>query len=38
VLFGAACSLAMDGLAAVHLLGAWENGRSALRRQRALAA
>jgi hypothetical protein len=38
VLFGAACSLAMDGLAAVHLLGAWENGRSGLRRQRALAA
>jgi hypothetical protein len=38
VLFGAACSLAMDGLAAVHLLGAWEGGRSALRGQRALAA
>ena len=38
VLFGAACSLAMDGLAAVHLLGAWETGRSALRRERALAA
>ena len=38
VLFGAACSLAMDGLAARHLLGAWEAGRSALRRQRALAA
>ena len=38
VLFGAACSLAMDGLAAHHLLGAWEAGRSALRRQRALAA
>jgi hypothetical protein len=31
VLFGAACSLAMDGLAATHLLGAWEAGRSALR-------
>jgi hypothetical protein len=38
VLFGAACSLAMDGLAAVHLLGAWEGGRSGLRGQRALAA
>jgi hypothetical protein len=38
VLFGAACSLAMDGLAAVHLLGAWESGRSGLRGQRALAA
>jgi len=38
VLFGAACSLAMDGLAAVHLLGAWESGRSALRTERALAA
>ncbi len=38
VLFGAACSLAMDGLAARHLLGAWEAGRSALRRERALAA
>jgi hypothetical protein len=38
VLFGAACSLAMDGLAARHLLDAWEAGRSALRRQRALAA
>jgi hypothetical protein len=38
VLFGAACSLAMDGLAARHLLGAWEVGRSALRRERALAA
>jgi hypothetical protein len=32
VLFGAACSLAMDGVAARHLLGAWEAGRSALRR------
>jgi hypothetical protein len=30
VLFGAACSLAMDGLAAHHLLGAWEAGHSAL--------
>ncbi len=38
VLFGAACSLAMDGLIAVHLLGAWEIGRSALRRAPALAA
>ncbi|WP_104523998.1 iron-containing redox enzyme family protein [Blastococcus atacamensis] len=38
VLFGAATSLAMDGLAARHLLGAWEAGRSALYRDRALAA
>ena len=38
VLFGAACSLAMDGLAAVHLLGAWEAGRSALRGEHPLAA
>ncbi|MGY2084415.1 iron-containing redox enzyme family protein [Blastococcus sp. SYSU DS0539] len=38
VLFGAAASLAMDGLAATHLLGAWEAGRSALHRQAALAA
>jgi len=38
VLFGAACSLALDGLAATHLLGAWESGRSALRRERTLAA
>ena len=38
VLFGAACSLAMDGLAAVHLLGAWEAGHSALRGERRLAA
>jgi hypothetical protein len=38
VLFGAACSLAMDGLAARHLLGAWEVGRSALRGTRAIAA
>ena len=37
VLFGAACSLAMDAVAANHLLGAWETGRSALRRERALA-
>jgi hypothetical protein len=38
VLFGAACSLAMDALAACHLLSAWETGRSALRRERVLAA
>jgi hypothetical protein len=38
VLFGARCSLAMDGLAARHLLGAWESGRSALRREPSLAA
>jgi hypothetical protein len=38
VLFGAACSLAMDGRTAVHLLGAWEAGRSALRTERTLAA
>ena len=38
VLFGAACSLAMDALAACHLLGAWETGRSALRREPTLAA
>jgi hypothetical protein len=38
VLFGAACSLAMDGVAAGQLLGAWEAGRSALRRERTLAA
>jgi Iron-containing redox enzyme len=38
VLFGAACSLAMDGLAATHLLGFWETGRSALRREASLAA
>ena len=38
VLFGAACSLAMDGVAATHLLGAWETGRSALRRESPLAA
>jgi len=31
VLFGARCSLALDGLAATHLLGAWSEGRSALR-------
>nr|WP_309229686.1 iron-containing redox enzyme family protein [Blastococcus sp. TML/M2B] len=38
VLFGARCSLAMDGVAARHLLGAWEAGRSALRREPSLAA
>jgi Iron-containing redox enzyme len=38
VLFGAASSLAMDGVAARHLLGAWEAGRSGLRRERTLAA
>ena len=38
VLFGAACSLAMDGVAAHHLLGAWEAGRSALRSARSMAA
>jgi hypothetical protein len=38
VLFGAACSLAMDGVAAEHLLGAWESGRPALRTTRSLAA
>jgi hypothetical protein len=38
VLFGAACSLAVDGLVAVGLLAAWEAGRSALRAPDALAA
>ena len=38
VLFGAASSLAMDGIAATTLLGAWETGRSALRSPTALAA
>ena len=38
VLFGAACALALDGLAAVHLLGAWEAGRSGLRDPRPVAA
>jgi hypothetical protein len=38
VLFGAACSLAMDAVAAHHLLGAWEAGRTGLRRERTLAA
>jgi hypothetical protein len=38
VLFGAACSLAHDGVLARQLLGAWEAGHSALRRARVLAA
>jgi hypothetical protein len=38
VLFGGACALAMDGLAAAHLLGAWDAGRSGLRRETARAA
>jgi hypothetical protein len=38
VLFGAACALAMDGVAARHLLGSWEAGLSALRGREALAA
>ena len=38
VLFGAASSLAMDGLTARYLLGAWEAGRSSLRGERPLAA
>ena len=38
VLFGAQCSLALDGLTAVHLLDAWDAGRSALRPQEAVAA
>jgi len=38
VLFGAACSLAMDGVAARHLLGAWEGGHSALRGEHPAAA
>jgi hypothetical protein len=38
VLFGARCALAVDGLTAVHLLGAWEAGRSGLRTDDALAA
>jgi hypothetical protein len=33
VLFGAAASLAMDGVTARYLLGAWQAGQSALRRQ-----
>src|SRR3954451_19100507 len=38
VLFGAACSLAMAGLAAAPLLGAWDAGRPALRGNRPMAA
>jgi hypothetical protein len=38
VLFGAASSLAMDAVAAHHLLGAWEVGGSALRTRTPLAA
>jgi hypothetical protein len=38
VLFGARCALAVDGLTAVHLLGAWEAGRSGLRGEESLAA
>ena len=38
VLFGAQCSLALDGLTAHHLLGAWEAGRSGLRTQEPVAA
>jgi hypothetical protein len=38
VLFGARASLAMDGLVARELLGAWEAGRSALRGREAQAA
>jgi hypothetical protein len=38
VLFGAACSLAMDGVTAHHLLGAWDAGRPALRTVPSLAA
>ena len=36
VLFGAGCSLAVDGLTATYLLGEWAAGRSALRRDHAL--
>ena len=38
VLFGAACALAVDGLAAADLLAAWEAGRSGLRSPARLAA
>lgn len=38
VLFGAACSLAVDGVAARVLLEAWTSGRSALRGARPVAA
>jgi hypothetical protein len=36
VLFGAASALALDGVTARHLLGAWEAGRSALHRETTL--
>jgi hypothetical protein len=38
VLFGASCSLALDGCTATFLLGTWDAGRSALREVVALAA
>jgi hypothetical protein len=38
VLLGAAAAIAVDGLTAQRLLGAWESGRSALRRAASLAA
>jgi hypothetical protein len=38
VLFGAACALAVDALAATDLLAAWEAGRSGLRTPAQLAA
>jgi len=38
VLFGAQCSLALDGLTAHHLLDAWEAGRSGLRTRDPVAA
>jgi hypothetical protein len=38
VLFGAASALVLDGVTARCLLGAWEAGRSGLRRERSLAA
>jgi len=38
VLFGAACSVALDGLTARYLLGRWEEGGSALRSAAVLAA
>jgi hypothetical protein len=38
VLFGAQCSLALDGLTAGHLLRAWEAGRSGLRTEEPVAA
>jgi hypothetical protein len=38
VLFGAACALALDGVTATHLLGAWEQDRSGLYRAGSLVA